>query len=330
MAVTKKQVFNQIKKIFLIIVGSLMLSVATSIFYVPNNIVSGGMSGLGVIFKNAFNWDPNLIITIATWSCFFIGFIFLGKKFALKTLCSTIVYPLGSYLFTFIYENNQSFLSVGSTAGGILLAAIFGGIFTGVGCGLTFLGGGSTGGVDIPALIAQKYFKIRVSYISFSIDCTIILSGFIASLISFNQNPIDPSSLSPLVLSLIGIVAAFLQSFMMDKVFLGTKKSYIAYIISSKYNEINEFIIDRMDRGATIMNVEGGYSHQDLKMIKVCFDFNEYSLLKDSLDKIDPNAFVSVVKAHEIHGLGFENKSELFDDTGLDNWIKKNKKNKEK
>jgi uncharacterized membrane-anchored protein YitT (DUF2179 family) len=104
MAVTKKQVINQIKKIALIILGSLMLSVATAIFYVPNNIVSGGMSGLGIIFQNALGWDPNLIITIATWSCFFVGFIFLGKKFALKTLCSTIVYPIGNFVFTYIYS----------------------------------------------------------------------------------------------------------------------------------------------------------------------------------------------------------------------------------
>lgn len=328
MAVTKKQVVNQIKKIILIIVGSLMLSIATAIFYVPNNIVSGGMSGLGIIFQNALGWDPNLIITIATWACFFVGFVFLGKNFALKTLCSTIVYPLGNYLFTYIYNNNQGFFTVGNTPGGLLLAAVFGGIFVGVGCGLTFLGGGSTGGVDIPALIAQKYFKIRVSYVSFGTDFIIIIVGFIVSLINFDSSEI--TSLSPLVLSLIGIVAAFLQSFMMDKVFLGSKKSYIAYIISAKYEEINAFIIQKMDRGATILNVEGGYSHQGLKMIKVCFDFNEYSLLKDNLDKIDPTAFVSVVKAQEIHGLGFENKSELFDDTKLDKLMKKGKKNKDK
>ena len=210
----------------------------------------------------------------------------------------------------------------------MLLAAVFGGIFVGVGCGLTFLGGGSTGGVDIPALIAQKYFKIRVSYVSFGTDFAIIIAGFIVSLVKFDSS-IAEGTLSPLVLSLIGIVAAFLQSFMMDKVFLGSKKSYIAYIISSKYEEINEFIIQKMDRGATILNVEGGYSHQGLKMIKVCFDFNEYALLKDTLDKIDPTAFVSVVRAQEIHGLGFENKSELFDDTKLDKLLKKGK-NKDK
>lgn len=322
-----KNVFNQIKKILLIIIGSLMLSIATSIFYVPNDIVSGGMSGIGVILKNLFGWDHNVVITIATLVFYFIGFIFLGKKFALKTLCSTIVYPLGSFLFTYIYDNNQQFLTVGSDVGGILIAAIFGGIFTGVGCGLTFLGGGSTGGVDIPSLIMQKYAKIRVSIVSFSMDFSIILCGFIVSLYQYNP---EPYVLSPLVLSLIGIVAAFLQSFMMDKVFLGKNKSYIAYIISSKYSDINQYIIEKLDRGATIINVEGGYSHQDLKMIKVCFEFNEYSMLKESIERIDAEAFVSIVKAHEIYGLGFENQIGIFEETSLDKKIKNRNSNKGK
>lgn len=315
----RKEKILFIHKIISIIIGSLMLSMATSFFYIPNGIISGGMSGLGILFNHLFGWNESNVITVASWSLFIIGWIVLGKKFALKTLCSTIVYPLGTYLFTFIFTQFESYLTMGGDTTGILVSAIFGGVLTGFGCGLTFLAGGSTGGVDIPALIMQKYTKVRVSYVSFSVDFAIILIGFIVSIV--HQTP------SALLITLIGIIAAFLQSFMMDRVFFGTKKSFIAYIISSKHEEINSFIVHELQRGATILNVEGGYSHIGLKMIKVCFDFNEYTALKDGLKKIDPTAFVSVVKAQEINGLGFENKSEIFDETQLDKWIKQNKEN---
>ena len=313
MAWNKNEIKLQLKNIFLCIVGNLLLSFASAVFYLEYDIISGGIPGLSIIFNSFWNLGENVWVFIFTWGFFIIGIFGLGKKFALKTLCSTIIYPLGVTLFTNLLMFEGSFLRFENPdTTHYVLAAIFGGILTGVGCGLTFIGGGSTGGVDIPALLLQKYAKIRVSYVSFIADAIIILSGL------FVIQKFD--------LGLIGIMGAFITSFMMDRVFFGNKNRFIAYVVSEKYETINSFIIEKMDRGTTLIEVQGGYSKHNIKMIKVCFELREYAILKEALNKLDSKAFISIVKAHEIHGEGFENKIELFENTKLDEWFKKQRK----
>lgn len=282
------------KNLMLVILGSLLLSFAVSFFYLPNSIVSGGISGLAIVLNNIIKVDVAFIneefyIFVLTWFFFIVGIFTLGKRFALQTLCSTIVYPIGVYIFSFLFANAPLF-HLEQESINFLLAAFFGGALTGLGVGLTFLGGGSTGGVDIPTLIVYKYFKIKVGTTSFLIDTSIIILGV------FVIQKYD--------LALIGIVAAFIAAFAMDKVFVG-KVSYMAYIVSPKYDEINNYILDKMGRGTTLLISQGGYSKKDVKVIQVCFDVKEYHTLKLAINTIDPHAFVSIVKAHEIRGMGF-------------------------
>lgn len=307
----KKNILKNLKKTLLVIIGSLVLSFGTAIFFIPNEIVSGGMPGIAVIFNYLFNWDEEIVIAVATWTLFFIGFIVLGKKFALQTLCSTIVYPIGVFLFGLLYDNfdflhlnSSTILGLNNVNVNDLLAALFGGFFTGTGVALTFLGGGSTGGVDIPALILQKYAKVKVALGSLVMDVLVIIAGLI--------------SIKRLDLALVGIVGAFTTAFVMDKVLIGNKSSYVAYIISDKYEEINEYILKEMDRGTTLLDVVGGYSGNDIKMITACFDYREYTLLQSGLEKIDPDAFIFIVKAHKVKGNGFMTNNEMFDKTKLD------------
>ena len=315
----KPKVLKQVKDVFLVIIGSIVLSFGAAVFFIPNEIVSGGMPGIAVILKTLFGWNEELVVTILTWALYFVGFIFLGKKFALQTLCSAIVYPLGIFVFGYVYEQVPFFHLQSSVVLGEsiintndLLAAIFGGVFTGLGVALTFLGGGSTGGTDIPSLILQKYAKIKVSVASLAIDVLIIIFGLVA--------------LKRLDLALIGIIGAVITAFVIDRVFLGEQHSYIAYIISSQYEEINNFILEKMERGTTLLDVQGGYSGHENKMIIVCFDYREYTYLQEKLNQIDPHAFISIVKAHKIQGEGFTGYSELFAKTKIDEWLSHVKK----
>lgn len=301
------------KNLMLVISGSLILAFAGAFFYLPNQIVSGGLSGIAIILNHVIKVNVSFLneefyIMVLTWLFFVLGVITLGKKFTLQTLCSTIVYPIGIYLFSFVYDN-VDLVHLEPTMINNLIAAIFGGTLTGVGVGLTFLGGGSTGGVDIPTLILYKYFKLRVSISSFLIDTLIIIFGI------FVIQKYD--------LALIGILAAFLAAFAIDKVFIGSKSSYMAYIVSKKYDEINKFILDKMERGTTLFVSQGGYSKIDTKVILVCFDFKEYYVLKQAINQIDKDAFFSVVKAHEINGMGFSPSSEEIEKSQLDKWLKK-------
>ena len=172
-----------------------------------------------------------------------------------------------------------------------LLAAICGSVLVGLGCAITFKGGGSTGGLDILAFIGQKYFKIKCSIGAFVIDALIILCGFLV----FRN----------LTSTVIGIIGAFLCSAMIEKVFIGYSSTFVAQIISDKYEEINDFIINTLGRGSTLLEAEGGYSNEHRKVIMVAFDRKEYTYLIENISKIDPKAFITITLSHEVNGEGF-------------------------
>ena len=141
------------------------------------------------------------------------------------------------------------------------------------------------------AFIGQKYFKIKCSIGAFVIDALIILCGFLV----FRN----------LTSTVIGIIGAFLCSAMIEKVFIGYSSTFVAQIISDKYEEINDFIINTLGRGSTLLEAEGGYSNEHRKVIMVAFDRKEYTYLIENISKIDPKAFITITLSHEVNGEGF-------------------------
>lgn len=256
----------------------------------PFEIVTGGVSGLALILSMFLPLDTKLLITILTWAMFLIGLLLLGVKFSLKTLISTIVYPPLVYLFGLIRDNNAWMQLVNDTTGK-LLAGIFGGFFVGAGCGITFTGGGSTGGVDCLSLALNKYTKIKASVASFIIDSSIIVGGLI--------------SYKDFTAALIGILSAFICATAIDRIFLGNSQSFIAFIVSSKYKEINEAINSKLERGTTLIILKVDILERT-KMIQVAFERKEHSDLQAIVAKIDPEAFMSIVHAYEVNGYGFK------------------------
>lgn len=291
---TKKTVLKTVWHYFLMAVGTALLAFGTSTFILPYNIVTGGVSGIAIIFSGLFGAESELIITILTYIFFVLGLLLLGVRFTLKTLVSTLLYPPLIYLFSYLRDNNV-WLQLGGEnleSMNVLLAGIFGGAFVGAGVGLTFFGGGSSGGVDCLALALNKYFKFKTSISTFVIDAAVIGGGLI-----YNKD---------LSLALIGILSALVCAIVIDRIFLGNATSYVAFIVSNKYEEINKLINDKMERGTTLIQAEGGYTGENTKMIQVAFDRKEYSDLQTLVAKIDPKAFISIVHAHEINGYGFK------------------------
>ena len=183
-----KRSLPALKNMGLVVVGTLILAFGTALFILPFDLVCGGISSIAIILNNLLSVDfisIDTLITLITWTLFFIGLIFLGKNFALKTLISTIVYPIGISLFSKLYDPqfmNGIFCIDQSQYSeiAILLAALFGGVLVGAGCALTFLGGGSTGGVDIFASLICKIFKkLRSSVVIFCIDAITIALGLL-------------------------------------------------------------------------------------------------------------------------------------------------------
>ena len=296
----KTELLIQIKNILLVIAGTLVLSFGTSVFILPFDLVTGGVSGISIVLNKLVPFEfitMDMIITAVTWILFLMGWIFLGRSFAAKTFISAIVYPIGVFLFTKLaspeFLNGFFYLrSYPNTDVSLILATLMGGTMVGAGCAITFVGGGSTGGVDVISFIICKIFKrAKSSVVFFLIDSTIILSGMFV--------------IGSFVLTLLGILSAFVSALMIEKVFIGSSKSFIAQIITDKYEVINRDIIEKVDRGSTVIDIIGGYSGQPKKMIMVSFTVNQYAEIMNTVHKHDKTAFVTIHQAHEIRGEGW-------------------------
>lgn len=296
----RAEIFGIIKKLFLVVVGTVILAFGTAVFILPFNLVVGGVSGIALILDAVLPYEfitVDLIITVITWLLFFIGLIVLGKDFAMKTLVSTIVYPI--MLSVFLHMVSPDFLggffdlkSSAYSEISLMLAAIAGGVCVGTGCAVTFIGGGSTGGVDIIAFSLCKIFKrLKSSYAIFAIDAATVLLGMFV--------------IGDLVRSLLGILSVLISAVMVDKVFLGMSRAYVAHIITNKYEEINRGVIDGLGRTTTIIDAVGGYSGDGKKMVMVSFTMAQYNSLLDVIRKNDKHAFVTISQAHEINGEGW-------------------------
>ena len=294
----------------MILASAFLLALAVELFIANFGLVSGGVTGIAIVLEQlsgkmlpaetAAFLDAEFWITVFTWGFFFVGLVVVGKAFAMKTLLFTIVYPACLYVvevflsleFFGDYFTKISDESYGKYQIGLILAAIVGGALVGLAIAVAFMADSSTGGVDIISYAICKIFpKLRLSRITLVIDAIIVVSGMFV--------------INDFVKSLLGIISAAVTSFVIDKVFLGGSRAFIAQIISEKHDEVRAAIRDEMDRTSTIFDCVGGYSGENKKMVMVSFTMSQYAQLMSILDRVDPQCFVTVHRAHEIGGLGF-------------------------
>ena len=291
-----KDNYRQILKSYsLVILGSILLAIGTGVFLIPNAINAGGLSGIAIILNSQFNLDEDIVVLILIWAFFFLSLLFLGVKFTLKSLLSTLIYPSLLVLITrnpYIQNLIQETFIDNPDTSKTLIAGMFGGVFVGAGVAITFIGGGSTGGVDILVFIIHKYTRIKQSILSFAIDGTIILIGFFV--------------LENMMASMIGIISAFISAVMIEYIFVGRSRKLTALIISKDHSEeINHYIQNEMERGSTLLDIMGGYKRHHYEMIMVTFDRKEYANLVAKVAQIDKKAFLTVIQTNEVLGEGF-------------------------
>jgi uncharacterized membrane-anchored protein YitT (DUF2179 family) len=274
-----------------------VLAFGCAVFVVPFDLVTGGVTGISIIVDNIIGGaiDIDIIIAAITWGLFFLGLCFLGWDFALKTLTSTVIYPVAISLFLklvspdvlggILYLNTEYDIA-------LIISALFGGICVGTGCALTFMGGGSTGGVDIIAFILCKYFKKwKSSTVIFIVDATAVVLGLFV--------------IQDLIRTLLGVISAWLCAMVIERIFIGSGQAFTAQIVSDKYEEINLAIRNEINRTTTMYMAVGGYSGQPKTALSVTFTMRQYAELMSVIKRIDPTAFVSITRAHEINGEGF-------------------------
>lgn len=282
----KKTILN----ILLILIGNFLLAVAVTCLIVPNNILSGGLAGVAVALQPILPFlDTTSFISISTIVLFIAGAICLGKDFLFKTLLSAISYPAFLYLLEYFLGNRQF-------TDNPMLSSIYTGVLAGVGIGLVFRTGSSTGGVDILAILAEKYLKLPSHIGCMLIDGSIVILGI--TMYSIHD-------------AMIGLLSVVVTSIMIDKTLsFGGQKTKAVLIISDFYEEILAKIKIEMDRGATLLHGEGGYS-RDVKEVILCvIENDQYPKFTNLVNEIDPKAFLVVQDAHEVKGDGFTYYSE--------------------
>lgn len=275
----------------MIIVGTGLMSLAINSVFDASGMVTGGFSGIAIIIKA---WTKGLVnggIPLWVTNCvlniplFFIAWRVKGFSFIKKAI-------LGEVSLSVWLAIQPVFHLAGDD---LLLAALYGGVIQGIGIGLVFLGGGTTGGTDMMAAIIQKFLQhYSISQIMQIIDGAVVVVGMYV----FGIHK-----------ALYAIIAVYLVTKVSDGLIEGLKFSKAVYIITEKPKEIAEMIMEDLDRGATGINAKGMYSGQDKLMLFVVVNKKEIVMLKEKVDEIDPQAFVIVTDAREVHGEGFIEKN---------------------
>lgn len=275
---------NYLRDLVVIIFGNFLIAVAVQYFIIPFDILTGGVAGLAVALSPFLSIEPALLSNILVVTLFFLGFLILGKAFAIKTLLSSILYPL----FVTLLGNFPVTLDIPP-----LLASIYTGLLAGVGVGIVIRVGASTGGMDIPPLIMNHFTSIETSKF-------ILLFDFITVVIGLMNYSIESM--------LTGLISVMLSSFMVDKIetSYGASRSLSIQIISDYWQEINNQILQQLSRGSTILDICGGYTNEKKKMIMVIIDRREYQQLLDIIAQADKNAFVITSDTNQVHGEGFK------------------------
>ncbi len=271
----------KIKELIEFIIGCLFVALAFNLFMSPNNLVAGGVSGFSLVLKHFFGLNPSTIISIANILLIILSFLVLGKEKTKMTILGSILFPI----FVSLTEHLSTYISFKESE--MILIAVFGGVLQGLGAGLIFRAGYSTGGTDILNMIVSKIFKISLGNSMFFTDGLIIVIG--AFVFGFNH-------------LMYSLIILYLISTITDKVVLGISDSKAFYIITSKEKEVKDFIINKLQHGVTVFNAKGGYNLEKQDVLMCVIPTREYYRLKEGIKEIDENAFFVVTDSYEVEG----------------------------
>lgn len=280
-----------IKEFIFINIGVFFTAFSLCIFLDPNNLVVGGVGGIGTILTNTI--FPNLklssIVFVINTVLLLISLFTLGKEFFFKTLYGSLIYPFYCFICELLFDviSKNNLLPIDN----LLLIVLFGACITGAGMGLAIKNGGSTGGIDILQNICLKYFHMPLSTSLIIFDGAIVLGG---AIISGDFNNI-----------LYGILFIVISGYILDNIVFGGFSFRAVHIVSSEHEKIKELIIKSFDRTVTEVYSRGGYSSKETKMLICVLSTKEYYNLRSIINEVDPSAFVYVVHSTEVRGAGF-------------------------
>ncbi len=274
---------RKIGRILGLAAGNAVFAFGLTAFSIPNGFLVGGTTGIARSAEHFFGLEMSVTVAVINVIMFLLGLWILGKRFALTTVVSTLIFPVLLDWFLGIPQ-------LGHLTEDRLLAALFGGMITGLGLGIVMRLGGSTGGMDIPPLVLNKKLRIPVAAAMYCFDVAILLSQMLFS----GSEEI-----------LYGILSVMLTSIVLNQVLVFGAGNVQVLIISREYERINEIIQKDLDRGSTYLPIQTGYEKLEQKAVLCVLPNREMSQLNHYVKEIDPKAFMIINGVREVKGRGF-------------------------
>lgn len=283
----EKKLKKLLMDIFVILIGNASIALAVAFFVIPNKLLVGGTAGVAVAVNALWGIPEEMVINCLIYGLFVIGAVVLGREFFVKTVTSTLIYPVLLNIAGQLYEIIPKQYITMDTLTSIICA----GVLVGFGIGIVYKRNASTGGMDIIPLVLHKYTHLPLHILLLAVDGMTVLLGVIAY---------------GLQASIYGVISVVICSFVIDKtILLGTKQTKQVQIISGESAQIRKKILEDLDRGCTIIESRGGYTDISCDMLMVAVPIDQYQTLIDAIHAIDLSAFIIVSDINEIQGRGF-------------------------
>ena len=271
----------KIKRFIQFLIGSFIVASAFNLFFSPNNLVPGGMSGASVILNSVFGWDNSLVILTGSCILLIASYFLLGWEKTRGSILGSLLFPVCVKLTA----NIGAYIDIDSTQ--LLLTTIFGAVLYGFGAGMIFKAGYTSGGTDILNQILSKYLHISIGNSILMSDGLIVIS----SAFVFGINKL-----------MYSLIILYIVSFITDRVILGISDSKAFYIITDEEEKVKDYILKYLNHGVTIFSAKGGYKKEKQTVLMCVLPTKEYYKLKEGLHEIDPDSFFVVTDAYEVFG----------------------------
>lgn len=296
------KIFKLIQDYAVITLGIGLYVLAWGLFLLPNNLIGGGVSGLCAIIYYATGISMGLSNIIINTMLLIMALFVIGPSFSIKTVYAIILASLG---FAFVPGLIPTeFVTTFAVNNGKMLCVIVGGAMTGLGIGLTFTHGGSTGGTDIIAMMVNKYRNISPGRLLLMMDIVVIAASLLV------PSYLPDGSVEPFVTKLAVAIYAFVlvavNSYTVDLYLTGSKQSVQVYVFTKNVTQMADAIAFGMDRGVTLLKSMGWFHKQESEVIMVIARKTDLNRLLAHVKSVDPNAFISVTSAMGVYGLGFD------------------------
>lgn len=272
-----------------IIFGIILMNFGFYFFLLPNDLVTGGVSGIAVIL-NTLGISPSLSILLMNIAFAILGLLTMGKNFFFKVILGSLVSPLVIFILEFLNIDQMLILNQ-LTESKLLISSLLGALGVGFGLGIVFRNGGSTGGIDILQNIMNKKHHLSYNVAFIFTDGIIVLIGLL-----FFRN-IEHFLFS------VGVV--ILSGLIIDNISILGRAGQTLFIVTEKEEEVKLAIFKELDRGTTVIDAKGGYSGKDKKLVICVTSKRELNLVRTVVDKADPDAFTFIAQTKEAVGRGF-------------------------